>query len=397
MDLTLHIKMFGTFTISNDYYKFTPTNNRSLQVTRLITYLLANKEIPVSKDKLTDILWSESEDCQNPAGALRNLVYRARQVLADFYPAETLRPECILFTNNAYLWNPDVPCEIDIYQFEQYANLAKKESDPGAQFAYFEKMHDLYVGDFLSAQSSEEWVVFRSVYYKNLYTCCTVDMCRYLNSIGRYEDVIALCNASSIGDQLNEDLHKEKINAYLNSDAVSQALDYYYSVSDLFSQKYGVDLSSSMHDIYREIVKRLPNHQLNIAKLEENLRTKKDDNGTFYCNFDIFKNIYQINLRSVRRSQSKRYLTLFTLTDRNYPDIVTTDIKADMETLHQILAKNLRSNDVFTQSSPAQFSLILTVVNENGSRIAINRICDRYYQQHKHPNVEMEIESKLIQ
>ena len=50
--------------------------NKSLQITRLLSYLIANKDSEVSKDKLIDILWPE-ETSANPSGALRNLVYRA--------------------------------------------------------------------------------------------------------------------------------------------------------------------------------------------------------------------------------------------------------------------------------------------------------------------------------
>ena len=137
----------------------------------------------------------------------------------------------------------------------------------------------------------------------------------------------------------------------------------------------------SMRAVYQEIIRRLPNHQQDISGLEENLRgSGKQSNGTFYCNFDIFKNIYQINLRSVRRSQSKRFLVLLTLTDSAKPEEITTPLIEEMDSLYSVLAKNLRSNDVFTKSSPTQFSLILTVANENGCMCAIQRIVDRYHK-----------------
>lgn len=395
-DYTLHIRMFGEFSITNRFHSFIPSTNKSLQVTRLISYLLANKGIEVSKDKLIDILWADGS-CTNPAGALRNLIYRARQELSYFFKGLEPAPECIFFSRNAYIWNPDIDCDIDIYNFEHFTTLSQKEQDAKIQYAYDKQAHDLYNGEFLPMQAAEEWVIFRSVYYKNLYTKSTLNMCKYLGAQGKFNDVIELCDSSTLIDQMDEQIHKEKLNAYLNIGAIQQALDYYYAISDLFTQKFGVDLSSSMHDIYGEIVKRLPNYQLSIKKLEENLRDEHNRRGTFYCNFDIFKNIYQINLRSVRRSQSKRYLTLFTLMDSKYPDMLTNDIKAEMKILHHILANNLRSNDVFTQSSPTQFSLILTVVNENGFKIAINRICEKYNAKKEHDNISFEIETKLIQ
>ena len=404
---TLIIKMLGEFSIQNEYGHFTHINNKSLQITRLLAYLIANKDTEVSKEKLIDVLWP-NENAANPSGALRNLVYRARQILADFFPKDTIfgvtgdtKPqaaqECILFSKNSYRWNPAIDCEIDIYQFEQFINLADKEQNINEQYDWFQKAHDIYKGDFLNILSSDEWVVFRSVYYKNLYTKITVSMCRYLSRQQNYAAVIRLCEASSLVDQMDEQIHIEKIFAYLKMNAPSQALSYYYSVSDLFTQKFGIDLGPEMQKAYREIIRQLPNYHQDIGGLEENLRTGNDEKGTFYCNFDIFKNIYQINLRSVRRSQSKRYLTLFTLTDRSRTEEITTDLIEEMDSLYIVLSKNLRSNDVFTKSSPSQFSLILTVVNENGCKTAITRITDKYAKKKLHSHVELRVDYKLIE
>ncbi len=397
---TLHIKMLGEFSIRNEFGNFTHINNKSLQITRLLAYLIANKDTEVSKDKLIDVLWPE-ENATNPSGALRNLIYRARQILSAFFPqpeasGETA-PECILFSKNAYRWNPAIDCIIDIYEFEQYVHLAEKEHDTKEQYQWYEKAHAIYKGDFLNILSSDEWVVFRSVYYKNLYTKITVSMCRYLSQQKNYAAIIRLCESSSLVDQMDEQIHIEKIYAYLNMKAPSQALAYYYSVSDLFTQKFGIDIGPEMQKAYREIVRQLPNHHQDIGGLEENLRTGNNIKGTFYCNFDIFKNIYQINLRSVRRSQSKRYLTLFTLTDRSRPDEITTDLIEEMDTLYLVLSKNLRSNDVFTKSSPSQFSLILTVANENGCKTAINRIIEKYSKKKALKHIELQVDYRLIQ
>lgn len=401
---TLYINLLGEFSIRNEYYQFTHISNKSLQITRLLSYLIANKDTEVSKDKLIDILWPD-ENATNPSGALRNLIYRSRQILSSFFPTELTddedgdkKQECILFSQNAYRWNPEIDCVIDIFEFEFYAHLAEKEASEAAKFNLNEKAHNIYKGDFLSVLAAEEWVIFRNVYYKNMYTKITINMCRYMSNQGDYAGVIRLCESSSLVDQMDEQVHIEKLHAFLEMNAPTQALNYYYSVSDLFTQKFGIDMSPAMRLIYQEIIRRLPNHQQDISGLEENLRgNTKQANGTFYCNFDIFKNIYQINLRSVRRSQSKRFLVLITLIDNAKPEEITTPLIEEMDNLYTVLAKNLRTNDVFTKSSPTQFSLILTVANENGCICAIQRIVDKYNKIKRNNVVDMQIDRKLIQ
>ncbi len=400
---TLYINLLGEFSIRNEYHQFTHISNKSLQITRLLAYLIANKDTEVSKDKLIDILWPE-ENSANPSGALRNLIYRSRQILSSFFPKENWNengggdpPECILLSQNAYRWNPDIDCVIDIYEFELYAHLAEKEPNDAAKYSMNSKAHDIYKGDFLNVLSAEEWVIFRNVYYKNMYTKITINMCRHLSDQGDYAGVIRLCESSSLVDQMDEQIHIEKLHAYLEMNAPTQALNYYYSVSDLFTQKFGIDISPAMRLIYQEIIRRLPNRQQDITGLEENLRGSNQAKGTFYCNFDIFKNIYQINLRSVRRSQSKRFLILITMEDCDKPEEITTPLIEEMDNLYTALSKNLRTNDVFTKSSPTQFSLILTVANENGCLCAIQRIVDKYNKLKKNAQIEMQIDRKLIQ
>ena len=67
-----------------------------------------------------------------------------------------------------------------------------------------------------------------------------------------------------------------------------------------------------------------------------------------------------------------------------------------MKILRDVIQRNLRRNDVFTQSSYSQYSLILTVPGESGCRIAINRVKDRYLEERQAPHVKLDIDIKEI-
>lgn len=389
----LIIKMFGEFSIRNKCYEFVSNKNHSIQLTTLISYLIANKDTEIPREKLVEILWPE-ENCANPSGALRNLIYRARQELKKFYPGQKV--DCILFSGTSYSWNKNVDCDIDIYQFENYSNLAKREESPEQRFKYNKEILKLYNGDFLPLQNNLEWVTFRNIYYKNLFTNAVLDTCSFYKRHSQYQEIIELCERASNYELLDENIHKEMIMAYLKIGKVQKALDYYHSVTELFSQKYGVDITVAMHDVYLEIIKQLPNHQVDISSLEENLRQTTIDRGSFYCNFDIFKNIYQINLRSGKRSQNKRFLVLVTLRDTRNENYLTSDIKAEIEILNKTIYEQLRSSDVYTQSSYSQFSIILTVQTETGCHAAINRLETRYYQHRERDYIVMDVDIKQI-
>lgn len=389
----LHIQMFGEFHMENDYYQYVPRSGKGGQVTTLITYLLANKDVEVSKEKLVDILWPE-EEISNPTGALRNLIYRARQELDNFFP-NTHSP-CILFRRNAYMWNRAIDCDTDIDRFEILYNQAQKEADPAEQLRCYREMFQLYQGNFLPLQGREEWVMFRSTYYQNLYIKCVLNLCRHLRQAGEFQQVIDLCEQANQKELMNESIYREILEAYLQLGQSHRALDYYRSVLNLFNTRYGVDVSESFADIYSRILRASQNRQLNIQDLEANLKEDKNSRGSFYCNFDIFKNIYQINMRALHRVKSKRYLVLMTLSDPESPGILTNELREEMQVLRDVIQHNLRRNDVFTQSSYSQYSLILTVPGESGCHIAINRVRDRYLSDRRNPEVQLHVDIKEI-
>ena len=389
----LQIQMFGEFHMRNDYHTFSPGSSKGTQVTTLITYLIANKEAEISKDKLAEILWPE-EEITNPTGALRNLVYRARQELAKFFPVS--HSNCILFQRNAYLWNREVDCQTDIDRFESLYNQAQKAASAEEQIPYYQEMFQLYQGNFLPSQSHEEWVVFRSVYYQNLYIQCVLALCAHLRKQEEYQQIIDLCEQANLKDLMNESIYKEILESYLQLGHPHKALDYYRSVLNLFNSRYGVDVSEAFSEIYQRILRETQNHLLNMQDLEDNLREEQSSRGSFYCNFDIFKNIYQINLRALHRVKSKRYLVLMTLEDTRLPGAVTNAVRQEMQVLRSVIQRNLRKNDVFTQSSYSQYSLILMVPGESGCQVAINRVQDRYQEECRHSQVKLEIEIKEI-
>ncbi len=122
----LQVKMFGEFSIRLGDRVLTDDVSRIKKVWILIEYLLVNRKSAVPQDKLIETLWNE-EDSDNPVGALKNLVYRARSVLKTL--DESIGPELIQYVTSAYAWNDVLPVEIDAEQFEELGRQAAEEAD----------------------------------------------------------------------------------------------------------------------------------------------------------------------------------------------------------------------------------------------------------------------------
>lgn len=390
----LHIRFFNEFSISSPYYEYAPSAHNSTQLTLLISYLVANQDSKVPKEVLMAMLWPDIQD-KVPVGALRNLVYRARKELQLLYPNQDT--DYIKFTQDAYYWNPDIYCKIDIIDFENYNNLAKQEADPERQYRYYYRMQRLYTGEFLSNHTSVEWVQYRNTYYRNMFINCILNMCEYLYAKSRFDELISLCDQSIIFNPEEERFYRYKLLAYLGMNTIKTALECYQTTIDFFSSKYGMDISTSLRDIYQEILMRMPSIELKIDELEATLDIDKDINSTFYCNFDIFKNIYQLNVRSVRRTQGKPYLLLLSLLPKNETKLDSLKMKKTIEVLHDLLATHLRKNDVYTRASLNQYSILLTVMDDMDINLVSSRILEAFDKVNIDSNIYLKIEEKSIE
>ena len=391
----LRIRFFNEFSISSPYYEYAPSSHNSTQLALLISYLVANQDTKVPKEVLMSMLWPEEKD-KEPVGALRNLVYRARKELQCLYPDKDI--DYIKFTQDAYYWNPDLYCQIDIVDFENYNNLARQETDPERQFRYYYRMNRLHTGEFLSNLTAVEWVQYRYTYYKNMYINCALSMCEYLYTRSHYDEAISLCDKLIILYPEKEGFYRYKMLSYLGVNSIKTALEYYHTALDLFSSKYGADISDSFRDIHQEILARLPNTECSIDELEVTLEGDGEADKTFYCNLDIFKNIYQLNARSAKRSEAKYYLLLLTLLPakkESIPDSVKT--KEIMNDLYRILSVNLRKNDVFTRTSLTQYSVILTVMDDSNLNLISQRILKAFKVINHDTDILIDIDWKVIE
>ena len=180
---TLQIKMFGKFSMKNGNYAFPQEKKKSKQVGLLFAYLLANRNVETSKSKLIEVLWPE-EDSGNPEGALRNLVYRGRMEMKKFFVRNG--QEAIVLNNNSYFWNTDISCQVDTDQFEAFCKQVSVGHDAEQKYQDCLRAVELYQGDFLEEYEDSQWVIFRSVYYKRLYTTCVQEACEALLKAERY-------------------------------------------------------------------------------------------------------------------------------------------------------------------------------------------------------------------
>lgn len=209
----------------------------------------------------------------------------------------------------------------------------------------------------------------------------------------RYQQVVELCDQAKLMEQMDLRVHEMKMAAYLKLNQPQNALDYYNQVANLCYSNLGMEVPDHLKELYELILQSLPTQKpVDVEELEKGLREEKLSSGTFYCNYDIFKNIYQINVRAARRALRSRFLVLLTLREGGTQE----HIDDETETLRQVISEQLRKNDVFSQYNVAQYSVILAAQNIEGCEKAMRRIMDKYCQRRKFDTVTLEYEIKQI-
>ena len=126
----VHVRTLGEFSLTAGENRISDADGRTKKVWLLIEYLVTNRKKDLSMEQLTEAIWGEEEESDNPANALKNLVYRARTLLKKLLPEEKI--ECLLFSRNSYLWNRGISCVVDSAEFEVLCHLgsnAKRTSE----------------------------------------------------------------------------------------------------------------------------------------------------------------------------------------------------------------------------------------------------------------------------
>lgn len=381
----LNINFLGEFSIENKNAHFPRDVKKSKQLIILIAYLCIHKKETVSKEMLIDILWPNGSS-QNPEGALRNLIYRARKELADFFPEDTI--ECILSKGNMYIWNNDINAHMDIDDMEELCKKIEIEKDIQQVYKQSMKLLKKYSGKFLIDFKDEQWILRKKDYYEDK-IIHTIDIAasKFIEKEA-YENVIKLCDYMDFNHLLNSQLHEKKLYSYYKMKKTSQALTYYHKVMDLYYKHFGITVSQGIQDIYRKLIEEESHTPLTVKELVNSLNEKVKEHGTFYCDFDIFKNIYKMISRDAKRKDHVGYIVLLTLSDTSH---VKKDVQMEQysELLKNVISRDLRKNDVFSRCSPLTYAIILGSENELGCEVAMKRIFDNFYKKAKDDTVSL--------
>lgn len=373
----LNIQMLGEFSIKKDNASVGDDSVRAKKVLNLIEFLVANRKSVISQDKLMEAVW-EGEVFDNPLNTLKNMAYRARNVLKVLCEDSDTGIELIKFEGNTYVWNNEIECVVDIEEMERLWNAAQDAECPrDKKIECLYRIQELYKGEFLPKASYCEWVILLNTYYQSVYTKSTKALIELLKEEDSFYDISAICEKYNCIYPYEESIHALLLEAYARSSRLQKTVEHYNYITESFFKEFGIGLTQETVLLYKALTKKAHNVELDIENIQGDLKEADKEKGAFFCDYDVFKNIYRLQARMIQRNGASIYFGLFTITDLEGDMPGKEVVKKTIILLKEILTGSLRRSDVVSKYSTTQMVVLLPYTSyENGLKV-----CERILQQ----------------
>ncbi len=373
----VYVNTLGEFSLTIDGKNVNDRNHQSKKAWILLEYLLTFRNREVSPEELIELIWKD-EDLANPNGALKTLMFRARKLLTDLdYPPQQL----IMQQGGSYAWNRNLKTIVDADIFEDLVNKGI-----GTEGTCEERLNaciqalDIYKGDFLPKSGYESWVIPISTYYHSLYQKAAHTAIRFLMEDENYIKVVEICQKAVNIEPYDEDLHYHLIFAMFKSGQQQAALDHYNHTIDMLYSEFAITPSDHLKSLYKIIRDTKHGVVTDLGVIQDALMEETRKSGAFYCEYSVFKDIYQLESRSIERTGDSIYLCLLTLSDLNGNLLSQPFLNKGMDLLRSSIRSSLRRVDVFCRYSISQYMLLLpTATYENGEMV-LKRITQNFHK-----------------
>lgn len=384
MSDVIRIQMMDTFTIYINEQKADHLVTKSRKGVSLMQYLILNQGQPVPNYRLLVTLWSEDRSA-NPENALKTLVSRLRALLNQISPG---LGKCIVADRGAYHWENLPGMTIDVFEIEHiFDELAANKDDNEARRPLFDRLMKIYVGDLLLNSEQNEWALARATTLHNKYMTAVYSYVEMLKGEENYREIANVCRAALDVDNFDDRLHMELMTALIKTNRTSEALVQYKHVMHLNYRYLGIQPSDDLQEFYKKIVHAGRTLEFNLESIRNELRESGEQRGAFVCEYAVFKEIFNLQMRNLERLGSTMFLAVIMVGDPD--DSTMNSFKQDniMNGLLEILRQNLRKGDTITHFAPTVFALLLPTVNYTTGNMVMERVKRLFYRKYPNSNI----------
>lgn len=373
------VNMLGQFSITIGDKQVADTKHQSKKPWSILEYLITFRKRDITPNELIELIWADEESA-NPNGALKTLLFRSRKLLE---PLGYSPQELIVQHRGSYAWNPNLTTVVDTDLFETAALNALEPNLPDeAKVEQSQKAINLYKGDFLPKSEWENWVVPISTYYRSLYQKVVHMFSEYCMEQKDYPTVIDVCQQAAAIDPYDEDIHYKLILSLYYSGNASHALEHYNHTVDMFYNEFAISPSDHFKELYKIIRDKTHGIITDLNMLLKMLQEETYNNGAFYCEYSVFRDIYQVESRAIERTGDSVFLCLLTVSNSNGQVLKPSIQQKAMAELDRAIQNSLRRGDVYTRYSISQYMILLPTASYEDGAAVLKRICQNFRKQY---------------
>ena len=366
------VHTFGEFSISYGNKSLSEKTIRSKKVKILLAYLLSFRKKEITQLELIDALWRDDES-DNPVSALKTLMHRTRTALSELGINGGI--QLIKNANGTYYWNNDVDTIIDTECFDEYYKIINSSDvDNDKKLEISLKAISMYKGSYLCNFASEYWVMTVSTYYNTLYSDIIKTATQLLYKKNDYLKIVDICtNAISI-NPYDEPVYYDLIDSLYESGNSQAALEQYRKAEKFFYSNFGVSLSDRFSELFKKISNTKNNLEFNLDIIEEDLTEKDKAEGAYLCDYEFFRQQFQLEKRASQRKKTPLQICLVSITDTNGNIPPQQIMNTCMQQIEDSIRYSLRTNDIFSRYSVSQYIIMLVNTTFENAGIVIDRI-----------------------
>ncbi len=384
---TIYVKTLGGFSITVNGKEITDSNNQSKKPWSLLEYLVIFQKKDISVNELIETIWADDPGV-NPGGALKTLMFRSRKLLEPLgIPVQKL----LVQQRGSYAWTQEYPTVLDIDQFESVCSkvLARDGALDEELLPLCLEGLELYKGDFLPKAEYESWVIPISTYYHSLYQKLVYRTIQILLNKEAYSQITSICQTAIGIEPFDEQFHYYLVYALYMDSHTSQAIEQYNHTLDLFYNEFSISPSEHFKDLYKTIRNKETGITTNLSVIQEALK-EEGNTGAFYCEYPVFRDLYQLERRAIERTGDSIYLCLMTLSDLEGEVPKMNILNKAMEHLNTAIRSSLRCSDVYTRYSVSQFIVLLPTVTAEKGEMVLKRISANFRKLYSRKDITID-------
>ncbi len=308
----VRIHAMGTFSIEVNGIAHENLPVRTRKGVALLLYLILERGKAVSSQRLIREMWAGRND-DAPENALKTMICRTRLMLNTLSPG---LGACVASTSGGYRWQDAENVTVDVLEVMELFSTLQGDCPDEVRAQLTERLQEIYQGDLYSTGEVHNDIIMVNHLHRE-YLECVLKYVAQLRKKESYNRLCEVCRQAMRIDNLDEQLHIELMQAMANLNRAGEAMTEYKKLARNMQNTLGEDPSDEVRACYNRLAEAGNTLKYNLDTIRNELtETASDRRGPFFCDYQAFKEIYNIQLRNLERLGSTIFLGMIMLGTR---------------------------------------------------------------------------------